>query len=470
MMHQNQPSPTLESVSGKFSADEMEALVAKMLMKRPADRYQSMNQVVHDLNRIGQQKAVGKNVETGFKSSVDSQLEDMGSRYETDQPGRSRNKKIWNRIVVAAVGFVAAASLFMLINVARPEAQVPKSTLATSHITSVDIVQNMKQADPVLAAATKKIQAVKSITSSIDKADGKRVFHCPDLRLGMFEWWSGPKDVAGFALDPSQRDKVVACGDARVPAGEPVFLVIDESREREAWRLPLILEKFGPKELVGIKLKAFTAIDGVGSDDVTKEHDQQIIALVRATLGWTNCRYFELSCVSAPDQVLVELDKDQALRHFVVRNSSINVKVLAQRQFLHRLAGLELAQIGDCDTVLCALKGSPSIRSVRIENSSMPARSLKALAGCPNLSFLRLEQCPLDNSGLEAISTIKSLKRLMLGKIQLPPEQIPALARLRYIDSVELSKESWSQLERQAVSKVLPSAQLAVCPPSASLW
>jgi len=77
LMHQSKPSPSLESVSGKYWSEEIEALVAKMLMKNPADRYQSMDQVRHDLERIQQHKAVGKNVETGFENLMESQLGDI---------------------------------------------------------------------------------------------------------------------------------------------------------------------------------------------------------------------------------------------------------------------------------------------------------------------------------------------------------------------------------------------------------
>jgi serine/threonine protein kinase len=414
MMHQNAPSPTVESVGGKFSSDEMEALIAKMLMKRPADRYQSMEQVRHDLERIRQNKVVGKNIETGFRSSADSHFKEIGSRYEEEQQNKSRRRKILISCTVVVVGLAIGVSSLMIFIFNTPNAKPPKATLSSSGVTVGALDSALEQRDPALLDAEKKFKATKSITSSIDKATGERVFHCPEVHMGAFYWHKGQKNTDISDFDSRIYGRIDAYGETRVPADEPITLALDISRNREAWHEPICLTKFGAREINGLRLLSQGRVDEIATDAERKAQDMEVVALVKAISGWTNCQAVEFDKIAVPDEALVELDKHRELRRFSALTAPMDPKVLAKRQFLQRLAYLELSPMDDCDLVLNSLKGSTALESITISHSLISVAGFHALATCPNLKILYLANCPIKTPALEAIIAIKSLKKLRI--------------------------------------------------------
>jgi serine/threonine protein kinase len=90
MMHQGADVPSLESrsaeaVGGEKFSHGLEALVTKTLQKNAADRYQSMEQLKHDLERVQQ----GKDVSTrGLRNTIAPMKNSDRSRVETSDLGR----------------------------------------------------------------------------------------------------------------------------------------------------------------------------------------------------------------------------------------------------------------------------------------------------------------------------------------------------------------------------------------------
>jgi serine/threonine protein kinase len=457
MMHQNKPSPTLESVSGRYSSDEMEALVAKMLMKRPADRYQSMEQVRHDLERIKERKSVVKNVETGFKSSMDSQLESMGSRYEEEKKQRAKRKKILIVCASTVVGFGLVVSVGVALLAARPTTRTPRQDFANTIPSHEEIDASHKQPDSRLDAVGKKLEAVKSITSTIDKASGSRVFHCPDVDLGSFCWWKEETNAGGITARAHKDGSVRAYGETRVPAGQSLFLVIDQAINNEAFLHPSFLAKFGPSELSGLCLYSEAPIGDLSTDSEEKLLNDQTIKLIENISGWTNCQYFSFYHMPAPDQALIELDKHKELKRFVARGANINADFLAKRRFFGNLTSLELSDLPDVDAVFSSLKGSSAIQRILVFNTTASASSIASLAGCPNLKILEFDRCPVDNAALEAMATIKGLNILSLFECKLKQSQMSYLAKLKNAKHIELDLTGWPKPARLELLKRLPN-------------
>jgi tRNA A-37 threonylcarbamoyl transferase component Bud32 len=459
MMHQNKPSPTIESLSGKFSSAEMEALVAKMLMKRPADRYQSMDQLMHDLERIRGHKAVDKNADTGFKRAMDRRLEAMGSKYAEGEQKQARRKKMLIVIAVPVVGLAAAAVAGVLMQAARLIAKTPPAALQANIPTSKEFDAAGAPCRKEMAVLAEKVSLVKPIASTIDRAKRSRVFHCPAVEIGLLAWWDRTIDCMGGLSHTFITGQTDACGEARVPADRPILLVVNAVLNRDTFMCPEILAKFGPAELFGLDLIAPVAIDDLGTEDVQKLAKEQTLALVKAISGWTNCQYFEFFNVPATDEALIELDKHKTLRRFALHGSDVNPNTLAQRKFLPRLTALELGDMPDCNPALRALRGSASITSISLEKCCLSASGLNVLAGCHNLRCLELTDCPLDYSALEAIGTIKSLKQLKLIGCELKPEHLPVLGKLGFIPHIYLDLLKWPKPVRQELFKLLPNAK-----------
>ncbi len=71
LMHQDQPTPSiLEARPEKQLPQSVDVLLSRMMAKRPSSRYQSMEQLRHDLERVKQGKAIGAAVAEGATSDA----------------------------------------------------------------------------------------------------------------------------------------------------------------------------------------------------------------------------------------------------------------------------------------------------------------------------------------------------------------------------------------------------------------
>ena len=417
-----------------------------------------MDQVLHDLNRIWERKEIGKNVDTGFKSSVDAQLEDLGSKYEGEVLSNTRRNKILIGIFVGAAVFgsaVFAGTSFWAAH--RPKAEKVSLVPWPS---GKEMDEQLKRHTRGLPAADKKLSGFKSIITTIDKENGKRIFHCPDLGLGDLRWELPDIPIEGIHLENNDYAKVPAIRDASVPADQQIYLLLNEEGYRETWLHPETLAKFEPSALSGLTLAAETGPSVMGSDEAIALEQQQVIALVKAISGWTHFQRIEFYHCPVPDQALIELDSRKTLKRFQVRGSDLDSKVLAARKFLPQLTTLDVAELDDNDAVLIGLKGSQTIAEIRVEHGSISASGLKALAGCHNLKVLMLERLRVDNAALEAIAAIKSLKILHIVKAQFQPDQIPAMAKLAFIKKVSLDITEWPGPKMEELYKYLPNANM----------
>jgi serine/threonine protein kinase len=448
LMHQNKPSPTIESVGGKYSSEEMEAVVARMLMKRPADRYQSMEQVFHDLERIWQRKGVGKNVETGFKSSVETQLEDFGQRAEIEEENKGKLKKVFITAVVSSILFGLLVSGYFGILALRKASKVTDIKLAVS--------VEQKEADEKKALSkevlpgTEKLARVRSLASIIDRSSGKKFFRFPQINMGQICWspHTGPIPRKGPEFYTAER--VEAKGDVLVPADQPLGFNLNSGRNREVWLNPAVLSKFGPDEMTALRLD---------SDDVVTEEVQQYEYMVRiltAVTSWTGLQTIELVGCPLQDRALLLLDRFPRLTSLTVRNTTFNAKCLAKRRCMSNLTSLLLCGDVDADSVLEGLKGSKNIQFVELDRCSLSYKGLAALSDCPHLMGIVINNVKLGDKEIDALSHVKSLIWLAMTGAHVQPQSMPYLAKLSGVRTVLLDMSGWPERDVQQLKQYLP--------------
>jgi hypothetical protein len=192
------------------------------------------------------------------------------SRYEGEERGRAGRKKILLAWISLAVVFIAGASVSILKRVNTPDARSPKATIHSDIPTSKEYYATMPQLSRAELALTKKIRLLKPITSTLDKANGTRVFHCPDIHIGYLTWWLDKKPNVDSASYSSTHGQKEAYGDVSVPADKPVWLVVSWNRHKDAFQCPDILAKFGPGELTGLELTAPAPVADFGEEDQVK--------------------------------------------------------------------------------------------------------------------------------------------------------------------------------------------------------
>jgi hypothetical protein len=463
VMHQQAVAPSLESLGSKFASDEVEAILGKMLAKRPADRYQTMEQLAHDLERLRENKSVGKVVDTGFKTAAESHFADMDQRYVDEKNSAARRNKIVAAAVAASAIFVTAAGARFFMFAAKPAARAPAVPFRAGGMTQHEqVAANARIADPTLKNELACFAAVKKIDSSIDAKSGKRIFHCPSTAVGMLSWNVGHKSVAGFDNDMRDDAFVEARGEVAVPADIPIYLSLDLGKNRSVWSSPSILSKFGPKEITGLVLNTENGSDVFFDEKQLAEQDGRVNALVEAIDGWQDLSYMHFYKTRQPEHTFDSLAKHKAtLTKLVIQETPVSSSALAKAAILPGLESLSVVGMPDFDRVLQGLKGSSSLKELHLKESPVTAAGLNALSTCPHLSTLRLDQHDIDGASLLALARIKSLKSLEIS-CKISPDNMAELTKLGFIPELRMRLFDWRPADKQKLFALVPQVNKAL--------
>ncbi|MBU6453356.1 MAG: protein kinase [Cyanobacteria bacterium REEB67] len=463
VMHQQASPPTLESMGSRFASDEMEAILGKMLAKRPADRYQTMEQLAHDLERLRANKTVGKVLETGFRTAADSHFEIMDRRFAVDRAGARQRNRIVTAIVCATAVFVTIAGARFFVFAARPTARAPLILLSADRSTRHDqALAAARRVDPELDRQRACFAGLKKIESTVDAKSGMRIFHFPQIPIGELTWAHGALDVAGFDNYVPDDISVAARGDVPVPPNIPIYLSLDFGRDRGAWSTPEVLTKFGANELNGLILNSENLLDTFLDEKQEADEDGRTVALVEATASWRDLQYLKFYKVRQPDSIFKSLSRHKkTLKKLVIHETSVTAAALAGADILSSLESLSCVGFADFDQVLVGLRGSTHLKELSLKECSVSADGLNALANCPSLTLLRLEQHSLDSASLLALGKIKSLKALDIAGCRIKPEQIPELAKLKFIGELRMRLLDWRPSDRQKLFALLPQVNSA---------
>lgn len=141
MLHQNKEAPTLLEVfpQGQFSTS-LQAALARMLQKDPGARYQTMQQLIHDLKRAQAGKAVG--TVKGSTPNVDDQAVQISQQYKdrlieplTSDKALSQDSSAKSLAIVigsfSLVIFAGLAGFYMLMQTQTPESPSQASSKNT---------------------------------------------------------------------------------------------------------------------------------------------------------------------------------------------------------------------------------------------------------------------------------------------------------------------------------------------------
>ena len=469
MMHQNDNAPTLKKVSGKKWNDDLETLVAKMLAKRPAERYQTMDQVRHDLERIRDKKALGKSG-SGAKldqdqDQVQDHPRDHGDDADTiydEQKHLSQRKIIIGLSVVSLLIFVSASIAFVVTQPFKPAKTKPLADFNNMD-TQKDIDKRAAQGQAEITQASKNLSRVQPITCTIDKKARAKIFHCPDTVVGVLTWFTGQRDF-GFDTDSHDDRRKIARGDVAVPLDADMILIENHTENRDVWNYPGVLEKFAQTDLIGLRIDSDTGLDLYGSMKEQEEHAAQVTKLVKATVGWKKLRYVYLYNCPVTTPTFEALALHPRLEQLIMHTNDIDGATLGKQPYLKRLKVLDLMSVVQADRVLAGIKDNKQLRMLTIKGH-VTAAGLENLIGCSDLKYLELNDRSMDSDALEALTKLKNLHTLDLRHCNVGPELIEVLSRMKCAEIVRLNADKWSLLDRNRLTKCLPAVRWTVTDP-----
>ncbi len=500
MMHQGDDVPSLESRRAEGASvedfpDGLEAVVAKTLQKNPADRYQSMEQLKHDLERVKQGKDV---TNRGLRSTIAPKPRShSGDEAEDDLFEGSRAILGQSRLLLAVSLLVAAGVVGVFVYfVWREPAKSPgsnltqvlevkKSTTAStplvaSHVTA-STATPVGSAKAGVSSAQPGLETLLSGSADNDIAEDLLREKLSPVKLlesvgasqaekDMFRKFDWVRELDYEKAAKTKAEEYIrshwppgtapvfykAQGGFRFPS--EVYLAaiqFDNGAIRYAQGdIPALNEKTKrPAQDVHVYLGELTSdfpgmLDGFRADDVTaldiRIKDPR--AAMMRLRKWKRLRelsFFNGLTKSLPtyeeklenspvsDDMLGEIDSFSHLQSLGLAGEKVSGRAIAQMSLVRKVGTLKVKGIRDIGPLL------------------------EKLTKCDNIKELWLMSLYLQDQDLEPLTRMKNLSSLRITRSRLSPNSLAYFKRMRGLKHLKLDR-SWSNEDKAQFKRAIP--------------
>lgn len=402
MMHESKTPPKLSEMSplSTFS-DDLENAVAKMLAKRKEKRYQNMDSLIHDLERISAGKPIA------IQSQSDEKYLDNAAllQSESSSEAQTDGMKKWlipaifalALLLIAGTAFGAynyfRSSAKSFLRVAEPEGSATKPNAYNTAVTDnktynkhkiESINQGQHQQEKERPKPTRTAREVPTTPKSNSK--GPLPIHPPSIKREKV----GPNTVV-----------------LTFPKGAENMSYYKNSRAGETMADDLSRLKLVVPALIGFSLSDFNIselkvfkdddIAGIKIEDLdSAEHLEQIVELIKP---WKRLAFLLFHRGTLKETNLSLLDQ------------------------LHHLDQLELVECETNKNALASLNCLTKLRIFTMVNGTEPtpereapqiARILERLAQNKRLSILNLKGQPISHKTMRRVLMAPSMKTLIV--------------------------------------------------------
>ncbi len=419
MMHLNQAPPTLAEASGIDYGQDLEALLAKLLQKDRDNRYDSMQHVLHDLERIQLNKPVAQQAKSlGFERKI------QVAESTQEQADKTRSKWLSISIAAAALAVVLLSiSISLLILRAKQE---PKTTQAPDKSVAKDSTYIVPASQADIKAVKDYFQSHSAITSEITTS-GEKVIHFPPVDMG--EIYAAPKPCEEAVIN-IQNTKRPAIGDTTVPNKVALVLNTDSSKNPVLWNDPQILSRCSTNLLDGLTISVNQLENRQGSES------QRVAAFIEAVKDWKSLRFIEFINCAPDSKILQQLDKHPELIVLRISEIDFDVRRLADHKLLHQLLGIKLLGAVNIGKLFESSSPPDRISHLYLESCELRPDDLDAIKNCKNLKFIELRRCKIHKQNLLALKELKLFTVRIVKCRNITPEVMATIKTLKPIQPV----------------------------------
>jgi len=449
LKHQSESAPFLSEIAvEKRFPHELEEMVHKMLEKNPDKRYQTMDQVCHDISRLME----GKSLE---KSAV-------GDKFAPTPHKVHRS----NSLMPLALGILllssAAAGYYYYTFVYAKQEKNPGddgdklATLApvktgSAHSPYLPVGSEMfgggkpvydKNMDAAIAAFREfQPRATKHFV-----VNGKpfRTIYFPAV------------DVAEIEI-PRPLTKTLARGAQTLPDKCLLMFAIRSSSNRFTCLNPWILDKLDTTGITNVVFaeETFSALGSEGSG-IENLGEKEIITLLNTLKKWPDLTGFCLRECIVTAGMLDVIETMPHLKYLSVENSETPGANFAGRKVLGRMKGLEFRGFTDIDAAIKNVPPNKFLEQLNLDRTVPSPQSLRLLAAFPNLRELSLEYTAISDEQLQALGKLTGIRRLHLEHSQMTAAQVEKLFHFKQLQFVIVSNPGWTAQICRQVKKLHP--------------
>ncbi|CAN5172417.1 hypothetical protein BH10CYA1_BH10CYA1_39050 [soil metagenome] len=459
MLHESGKPPSLKEASlGTDFPEALERVVAKMLRKAPAERYQNLGLVAHDLAAISR----GIDVSTSDRRSTNATKPEKHSNREITISAN----KLYGLLAVTAL---IPAVLAWICGSAFKQSQT--STTIVSAAQNLSVTPSAANEQNVSRSELERQQIEKSgpiKASIVVGSDGAklRMYVFPNCGIGTLFTY----DSRNPLLRESETSVICqAQGTTYVPVskGDLSFRLTSTSASA-AVKTPSIFSKISGQEFRKLYISsAADAADEPVGDLAVKARSSRAknFANVLANLsGWKGLETLDLKQCILRTQAFAELNRLENIQNLGLDSCDFDAQEFVKQPFLVRLKSLSITALeaADGDQVIRQLARSSAINSlglIVLPNGSMSAAALEQLRFCPNLHKLviRFKNNKVADDVVKAICQFKNVSHLYLSECTLSIDQIKMFSQFRGSRLVGLSIASYPSMEvRAQIKKIDP--------------
>lgn len=447
MMHQSARPPALrERRPDKKFTMSLEALVAKMLEKSPAARYQSMSEVLRDLERIAAGKQIGAAGYTTLPNLGTASATSIGEQ-EYSSAYNDSNKKLLLISGAAALALTAIGALVYFAVTPKPTKDISQTTVKrySDLVPNIGVKSLIEKQDDVNPEDKRILQTLLRadpiVSRIVDTANGKyRLVHFPTETIGFYS----------YLKDNGAIDTHHAKSDRFIPVGSALALTVCPGDEIVPYFHPQIYKKIGPNEIAEFGLSGSSeSWLGNAPEKIQKKAWEHALVILDIASTWKALKSLTLMKLSLNSpEACAKLDK-----------------------FTH-LDNLDLEDMPDlAGEPIARTKVFDNLHSLRIHNCGSVLALASGALSHKHLQKLSLDGTDLDEATVKAIAAASTLKTLSLTEGHLTKAKIQSLAQLKNIKELDIKDESLSdkeisQLLEQSKNRhlVLQMADYKKCP------
>lgn len=435
MLHQSEETPSLNDVDpeGEY-AEMLEAAVAKMLAKKPKDRYQSMKQVGHDLTRVLEGKGIGVAAVSPSDNSLQVRaLQRVDEEAEEDEP---QSKFAAPSVVLVAIAvstlllvLTASAMIFWVVknhepmrsSVAQGKAAATAAVASgtpdanSSSTDGKDTASSGTEGDPKEVSihdesSTPDLEALKTHLNKNDsfvtRVDSNgttiRRFHFPDYYMGYIQRGEGAFRKASGTID--------------VPVGEKVTLHL----QCVCTPFPEVADRFGTNNVEGLEIVTYKPAN-----------------IIKSVKNWTSLKHLSffnslekaegLDCSTLSTLDVPMLNSLTGLNSLGLSGEmnmtrptyglEIDGKSITRLKLLSTLQALHLKEIKDIGPLIAQLPKYPNLTEISLIGLDITDKDIENLSAARTIKKLTIVKCPrITPNAAASLKRMKSLKELVMDQ------------------------------------------------------
>jgi len=434
LMHQTAPAPYLAHLAPDMVfSPQIEAVVAKLLRKDPAQRYQNCARLTQDLEKLllQAQAADGAlprrtdefrftNKPQVFRSSESTDSDTYSTSSGTGQ------RKIAVPLTLACTALIAVA-LVVIFFTQTPEKAPPFTAPPVTDMTDRPAFRaDVLHINPAIVNLPIKTYLIK------DDDSGRTFQFPPGLIMGDFSQSSPTATI---------RQQPGADGTLFVPRGWSLSLIVDNALANN----PKLLRGFGENDLSGISLQNFTHRSGVMIEEMTHMK------------GIFNLDLTGTDCTSTDFRLLKNLNQVKILK---VNFTDLSPADISDFPSLPFLSILEWRRCKQPTQLLEILSSQKNINNLALDSTKLGSHDFKLIAGMSDIEYLSLADCGLKATDLKILASLHSLVFLELKNQIFETDCIEPLRRFPAKTIIELDDQDWTENEKSRLISNRPKIKL----------